>query len=179
VYQKFGVEPERRPPTPLLPLALSDCGDELADDYKASPTAFQEANTGTGIHQLPHNGYIGLRGGADIASPAIQGAYQNTLPLQLRSALLVVKQGAAEVNGFVHEKALPRRDLFQDRDNLTRQRLYGRLEGMLIGAHLARNVSLKEAYSLVNVQYPDDIVELLAWDEKVRANRAAGKFLMP
>lgn len=71
---------------------------------------------------------------------------------------------------------LPRKDLFQDRDELTRDRLYGRLEGMLIGLHLSNEASLQKAYDMVNVPYPDDITELVELAQKKNESTAGKSF---
>ncbi|KAF2660623.1 hypothetical protein K491DRAFT_674566 [Lophiostoma macrostomum CBS 122681] len=54
-------------------------------------------------------------------------------------------------------KTLPRSDLFLDKDEISRTRLIGRLEGMLIGLWLGRGLSLADAYQKVGLEYPDAI----------------------
>lgn len=75
-------------------------------------------------------------------------------PLLVNNKLLVPESGR-------FRKTVPRTDLFEDVDEYTRQRLMGRLEGMLIGQWHAGppGLSLKEAYAQVGVDYPDQILE--------------------
>lgn len=176
VYQKYGDEPECRPPTPLPPAASSDFGDDLVDDREVSPTSLQENSIGMSASQLPNSGYIGLRGGADVASPMSHPPPLTSLPLQLRNDSLVDTNHAAEIKGFVHEKDLPRKDPLQGRDSLTKQQLNGSEEGMDLDTHLAIDVSLKEVHSPVNVQYPGNISELVEQDQKKKVDGAAGRF---
>jgi hypothetical protein len=56
-------------------------------------------------------------------------------------------------------KTLPRNDLFLDKDETTRNRLNGRLEGIQIGQWLGRGLSLADAYRKVGLEYPDAIVD--------------------
>jgi hypothetical protein len=56
-----------------------------------------------------------------------------------------------------------RNDLFLDRDEASRNRVNGRLEGFVIGILSNElGLSLPEAYRQVGVQYPDDIVHAIA-----------------
>jgi hypothetical protein len=156
VYHSWGIEPELQPPTPNPP-HFSD----LEDD---GPRLQREDSAGSDRIEYSH-------GPLAANFCRIPPADRQPLPHHSFSPLLLkgnfFKKGANHSNGPLEQdanhafgKTKLREDLFSDEPEGRKQRLLGRLEGMLIGQWSAgAGLSLEESYAMVGLDYPDEIVQ--------------------
>ncbi|KAF2000427.1 hypothetical protein P154DRAFT_534766 [Amniculicola lignicola CBS 123094] len=106
---------------------------------------YSRATAGTRPH-VPHPSF----------NPMLVRAFVEPSADQLSSTMEVTSTGFRSC----YRKMELRPDLFSEQPELIRERLRGRLEGMMIGQwYAAVGVSLEEAYKLVGLEYPDGVAK--------------------
>lgn len=160
MYHDFDDTPDGRPPTPLPPALLSN--DDESDEENV-PHAQRLLQSSFEIRKSTTSKTLGLDNDdgerrCGIPQDPTSSVFLNNHLLQLTKS----STGPAHLqqNDVSYHKTLPRNDLFLDKDETTRSRLNGRLEGLLIGQWLSRGLSLADAYQRVGLEYPDAIVDV-------------------
>ncbi|KAF2685558.1 hypothetical protein K458DRAFT_387517 [Lentithecium fluviatile CBS 122367] len=158
VYHKFNDpnDPEGRPPTPrpVSPLKLEDEDADADTMHADSPKTVSRGVTTPGSLEGPKGNTNRL--------PSIR-------PLLPKSILENTEDNIImHLNGSAYKPTIPHKDLYTNNPN--RERLFGRIEGMLVGQWAERTgLSLQDCYKLCGIPITEALLAKLAmkdWDEK-------------